>query len=356
MIYHLIEPLFKKPAIWLKNQFHNAIKDFTAIRDPQYCGSIWALSALLFTTAYTTAVIMLNDSNPIPLIWTPVVFLVLLFVFVKLFISFSRKGSTYDQISSSSNSFPWIFVLGIIFIYFFIIFKYGLFQPPDTISQWEEVLGKRKFNDWQPVIHTYSLYLLALICKNQNFILHISVCLLAVISGCLFNTLTRYRYKKCLIWITLLIILFSPITIYINRTLLKDSVFGITLLACSTAMIHIWHTKGKWLLNSRKNQILLLFLLFYGSFVRHNGIFYTIPFILFLPLIPDIKTEKKRLLIFSFAVVFMLIAYTTWLNCLKSKGIINYNKKKTFIEHLSAFPLYFSLATLTNIYWQPIRS
>ena len=53
--------------------------------------------------------------------------------------------------------------------FYMVLCLYGLDSSPDTQWQWEQVQAG-KFDDWHPVIHTFSLYLLSRIAGSAFFV------------------------------------------------------------------------------------------------------------------------------------------------------------------------------------------
>ena len=187
----------------------------------------------------------------------------LIFLF---FIGLGRVGMWLNSrapLSTEKQTTFWLgtlsIALSVSLIFIAAILLLGVVSSPDTELQWAQV-ESGKFDDWHPVIHTFSLYILAKIWKSDIFVAGCFVVIFSIICAWLYVSLRRYSVSNLAATVLTLLIALFPLNFYSLRVLWKDSAFMITLLAIGVAMMHLYFTRGAWL-ERWYNQILLAFLL-----------------------------------------------------------------------------------------------
>ncbi len=192
----------------------------------------------------------------------------------------------------SSELRPMVVAVGITVFYWVMILGCGIITSPDTKNQWRQVLATH-FNDWHPIIHTLSIWLVAQVVESQIFVNMVQCLVFGLLCGWLCRTLQLYHYRKWVVYGVMAFVCFSPMNFIYFRVLWKDVAFALASFALAIMLIHLWHTRGLWLLKPWR-IVLFLIVITLASFYRHNGIFLTLPLCCFLPFLYD--GWKKKVL------------------------------------------------------------
>lgn len=269
---------------------------------------------------YATAVLLLPLFSVWGIVLALPVFLLILRWTSLLFVRLAERGTPPRE--SSDLAPPPLLVAVLVFvIYLALLLEFGVIRSPDTQDQWEQI-ATGQFDDWHPVMHTLSIYLFALVWRSEAFVLGCFIGIFALLCGWLASTLRRCGYRAWVVWTLLLLVTLSRNSQFALRVLWKDSEFALALLYLGTAMIHLWHTNGKWLFKLR-HALPTAAVLVYAAFVRHNGIFFVVPFLMFLPLLPRSRAEKLKLARFSVAVALLLGVYIAGRAVLTRRGMLD---------------------------------
>ena len=213
----------------------------------------------------------------------------------------------------------WMITLILFISYLCMIAIARTIGTADTRDQWEQVQTGR-FDDWHPVIHTFSIFVLYKLLRVYSLVVMAFIALFCYANAWLYSTLRGYGYKKKWCALVLGFICLSPLTLTHLRVLWKDTEFGIAILYLSVFLIHIWHDSGRKL--RWWQWIVFAFLLVYASFVRHNGFFFTIPILFFLPWNSLQKSKKLCFVLFSFITFTCIMGYVGLRSVLMTKGVI----------------------------------
>ncbi len=249
------------------------------------------LTALLFYQLWITAIFCIPFALPI------------FYVLVAYLIKKTEKIKLFsDTRGNQSCLSAWNITLLITSFLWLLTATLGIAHSPDTIEQWQQVVSGN-FDDWHPVIHTGCIWLIAQIYQSDFFVVLVSELIFAFLCGRLYTVLLKSGYKKSVICLILGIMVFSPVTVSYLRVLWKDTAFALSVLGIYVIMIDSLRTNGKAL--SRKTVFfVLLLLVFLSSFLRHNGIFFSIPLLFLLPFLCQVKQRR-------IAFVFICIAFCT---------------------------------------------
>ncbi len=225
---------------------------------------------------------------------------------------------------------PLHIVLCITAFYWLIILVFGTVISYDTERQWEQILANR-FHDWHPIIHTLSIWLFAQIFESITFVIMMQSLIFALLCLWLYKTLKQYHYKKWVVYGVMAFVCFSPINLVYFRTLLKDVAFALASFSLVIMLIHLWNTKGEWLLKPWR-MIAFLIVIILSSFYRHNGIFLTLPFCFFLPLLYEGWKKKLQALGIAFLAYCCIGGYIIMRQELLKKDIITTASHQNFTE------------------------
>ncbi len=223
----------------------------------------------------------------------------------------------------------WKITLLITLFYWILTAMTGIVHSPDTENQWAQVVSGC-FDDWHPVIHTGCIWLIAQIYQSDFFVVLVSELIFAFLCGRVYTVLLKSGYKKSVAYWILGIMVFSPVTVSYMRVLWKDIAFAFSVLGIYVVMIEILRTKGKSL--SRITDFtILLFLIFMSSFLRHNGIFFSIPLLFLLPFACHAKQRITAVILVCIS--FLTIGGYIFLRSEMIKnGTILQEKSQTFCE------------------------
>ncbi len=318
----------KKFINWVKQLFFSALNDYKDTSLTLKCSYSKTLVTGIIASCYLFFLSVLLGAPGIPVFTWWIVWGGFFIVIAKLFRFLSCKDFFQHCYSCS---LPVYAITTVTFtLYVILLIVYGLRQSPDTIWQWEQVL-QASFDDWHPVIHTYSIYLLSNICKSGWFVAVCFISFFAILCGWLTASMKLYSYPCGIIWGVMLLIISSPVNLYAFRILLKDTAFLVAVFYISICMLHLWHTQGQWLLKIQ-HCVPLFLIVFYASFVRHNGIFFTIPFLFFLPILAKKTKIRRFLFIFSILSLLSLGGYFHLRNVMLHHNIIHQKTKQGLVE------------------------
>jgi len=172
-------------------------------------------------------------------------------------------------------------------VYTILILLSGGAHAIDFKNQWAQAISGC-YDDWHPMILPLVLRPIAFVTQSPWPVNLLQIVLFAAIVAWFVRTLLRHNYSHRIIKILFLLLVASPTSFLMVRTCLKDTFFGLSAFAMVVAMINIWHTQGGWLKNGA-HIVLLSAVVVFATFVRHNGFFFTLPFVILLPLLFDRK-------------------------------------------------------------------
>ena len=141
----------------------------------------------------------------------------------------------------------------------------------------------------------------------------------------------KYGYHLKLVFFTVLFIAVSPATQEAMRILWKDTAFALAGLALCIMLMHIWHTNGNWLLQPL-NMVFFFLTIVLTSFLRHNGIFLTIPLVMLLPLLFCGIRQRLQAVFLSFACLMLIIGYIQARKQLIQNKIIDTDNGQQYFE------------------------
>lgn len=168
----------------------------------------------------------------------------------------------------------------------------GWYGTPDIQYQWEQVTGQSAWSDWHPVIHTVFIYLASLPCKSLQFVVAVQTVAFAGLAAWFYSAFVRMGFGKGLTVGVIVLAVMNPFSLSCLCTPQKDTLFAMTGLSLTICVMQVLKTHGDWLRGWR--IVLLAILLFLASFLRHNGIFYSVPLAAMLPLcVPD-RAFRRR--------------------------------------------------------------
>ena len=162
----------------------------------------------------------------------------------------------------------------------------------DHYNQWMQ-MQSGQLNSWHPVFHTLLLWLGAQMSGSYPGVVALQLVCFSVALAYLMETLRRLKISKVFLLVLQGLIVTTPLVEGVMVGVGKDNAttIGITLL-CAQA-IHIYFSKGEWLLKKR-NVIVFGGTLAFTTLVRHNAFFLTGP--LFLCALLSGKAQRGRIL------------------------------------------------------------
>ncbi|MCI8592058.1 MAG: hypothetical protein HFI88_06875 [Lachnospiraceae bacterium] len=203
-----------------------------------------------------------------------------------------RQGKIFWIVAFFSISF------GVLFFWYTSYYP-GAFSS-DAIYQYEQALTGR-YNDWKPILQTLITFTLPmkLTGKPESIVLFQIIEYSGVLTYMSYSIL-RYCNRPAAV-LTLLYILLNPVTGNILIHPWKDVTFAMFAVLLMVFGLQIYITDGAWI-HSKKSVIILGITLAVTTLVRHNGFFFTIPFLIAV----FIHTNKKIRLQILFIVVICI--------------------------------------------------
>jgi hypothetical protein len=289
---------------------------------------------LILSLYITTIAILHNLTSPFPNIKIIIVsgslLLCVTYIIINLFIlecDIKISRNVERNILSGKTVFVFLFVSIIVYAVYIINFlaNYPGGISPDSIEQWNQVKSGT-FNNWHPAIHSMLIWLITRVIDNYAYVIRFQILCFGLMSGYLAATLVSWGIKFR--WIVVfLFILISPVTTYgIILFAWKDNALTICLLCLTAYMINIVLSDGIWL---RKWYNIVSFAIVFAlaSLVRHNGIFFTAPLLIFIFMF--IKKAKLYTLLTIAASILVIYGIT---HGLYQKVNVEIPKEQTYVE------------------------
>ncbi|MGF2617963.1 hypothetical protein FZC84_13040 [Rossellomorea vietnamensis] len=206
-----------------------------------------------------------------------IVALVYLFTFLFIFMLvnvvitslLNIEFNTYQRDRSSFVRFLVYFipVLGAMLIYWIAFFPAAM--TPDSLAQWEQA-HTRDFNDWHPIVFTWTIMLLTFIWDSPGIVSLFQMISMSVVFAYMMLQFERIGVKRIFLYSVTLLFMILPVTGIFPLIIWKDILFSAFVLLFSTHVFNIVYTKGEWLKGpwSMAGFLLSSFGL---VFFRHNG-------------------------------------------------------------------------------------
>ena len=135
-----------------------------------------------------------------------------------------------------------------------------------------------QLNNWHPVLTTAIYWILTRIVDNLAFCIGIQLIAFSGSVVFLLSELVQRKVRKVFLWFVVLFTALNPAIAMNNVCLIKDVPFTILICIIFGYYLKIDRTNGEWL-ESILNVCILCILLIMLMMVRHNAIFFTIPFV-----------------------------------------------------------------------------
>lgn len=268
-------------------------------------GRLWrwvAWGLWVSVTVYTVAVSVLCTQPRRP----PLLLLPIVLALVAMGVAWIWRWLTQIRFEARAGEAPlpqpWRVFWGVVLGYLASLALCGYFTSPDTHNQWQQVLSGR-FNDWHPVLHTACLWLVSRVWRAQSFVVAVQMGLFAGLCAWQCTLMRRYGYRAAVVWVVVGFAALSPWSMLLLRVLWKDTAFALAGWALTICTLHLWHTRGRWLWHPG-HIVLLLAVVVMASFLRHNGIFLTLPLLVLLPCC--VEGVRQRLAAAAVGVIALL--------------------------------------------------
>lgn len=188
----------------------------------------------------------------------------------------------------------WFFIgflitFGIMMIYWYAYYPGG--ASTDNFYQWNQI-QTGVYDDWHPVFHTFQIWLVSRICNQYGFVVLVQLLLFALGCGYLLQKMASWNFPAWTMIVTQAFIIGNSQTRHLMLYLWKDGNLVLFLLFTTGVLIEIFLGQGAWFAKKR-NLGIYLFLMVFLTLTRHNGIFYTIPMMVFLIWFMEKKYRKK---------------------------------------------------------------
>jgi len=252
---------------------------------------------------------------------TYLVYLAGVMLFVSLYVcpkilrraeSLSLKTESESFTGNEKRKFFFMLLLASFGIFFamYITFYPGGFSP-DSLDQYAQAVGIKKYNDWHPAIHTLFSFTLPLKISGGwlGSIVLFQIVLASLSLSYMALTLAEYGSRKYAA-LFLAYILVNPVTLGILMYPWKDVAFAVSAMLSMTFALRVYFSGGKFL----RPANIFLFIVFISSatLFRHNAVLFTFPLLLAVLFYAG-KKQKAVIVtgccVFVLAVKFILYPY-----------------------------------------------
>ncbi len=182
---------------------------------------------------------------------------------------------------------------GIVFLWL-MVYEYAYFPGSfdwDNLDQWWQIQN-HQYDTWHPVFHTLIIAFFSKIVNHYGFAVCMQLLLYSLLCGYLLYTMAKWRFPVWSLVLTEFFLAANPQTHRILLFMWKDSALSLFMLLFAVYLINIWLTGGEWL-RKKRNLAAFVLVLISISMVRHNGILFSVPFLLLAALIfREIRKES----------------------------------------------------------------
>lgn len=249
--------------------FYQSISSIVYNRQVTILFIMAAILAILFLLSTVGPRVYLNDNSLLEVSLVNIgSFLMVGVGFSLLFLKW--KGSESAMVAPATNwdfllyfSFPFFTGLGYLFAF------YPGVMTNDSFQTWEQI-HTFKFNDWHPVVFSWTVLLTTLIKHSPASFSLFQNLILALIIAYSFWQLQKLGVRKIIIMgMCFIIILIPPYGIYMIA-MWKDILYSGCLLLFTVHLFLIMYSNGVWL-NRKANKVFFFLSSFGVAFYRHNG-------------------------------------------------------------------------------------
>lgn len=164
----------------------------------------------------------------------------------------------------------------------------------DAYGQWDQVHGLIRLNNWHPILTTAFYWVLTRIVDSLAFCIFVQITFFSFTVTVLIMELSKRPVPSIFLGIIVLYLSVNPAIVMNNVCLIKDVPFTILICWVVWCFLKIERTNGEWL-KWKTNISLLCILTVMLTLVRHNAIFFTVPF--FIVLAFSYKNDFKRIVV-----------------------------------------------------------
>jgi len=200
-----------------------------------------------------------------------------------------------------------LFGFGVVFAWM-MVYYYAYFPGSfdwDNLDQWWQIQNSQ-YDTWHPVFHTLIIALFSGIVNHYGFAVFMQLLLYSMICGYLIYTMAKWRFPVWALLLTEFFLAANPQTHRILLFMWKDSALTLFMLLFTVFLINTWMSGGRWL-KKKINLSLWILVLISISLVRHNGILFTIPFLVLAVIcFGEIRKESVISLVWMLAGMFLI--------------------------------------------------
>lgn len=207
---------------YLQKQFCMSLEAYSKVWDRNKTEGLVGWFSIVFTVWYIFFVVFLwREPILFPWLLAPIS---IFFIFVSLgkFYKWCENINFKEDTDRESHASIWKITLCLFCAYFAYIVNQGTWEISDTLWQWRQVL-EESFDDWHPVMHTFSIYLAYRFLHSHLLVVMAFVAFFCHACGWLYVSLRRFGYKNSICIGILLYICLSPVTLKMLRILFKDT-------------------------------------------------------------------------------------------------------------------------------------
>lgn len=208
--------------------------------------------------------------------------LFILAVFI-LSVSIARRPQTIPATTTLPQSNPWqevmLYALPflLVSVFYWLVFWPGLVYT-DTVTQFEEIYAG-VFTNHNPLLHTLLLWLLTRLWPSQGAVVLVQIVTYSLVMGLFGWRMQVHGKPRWLIWGVIALLAVYPGTALMPVNVVKGSLHGIFMIAAVLLLLEIYYSNGTWLARPRNFALLVLVVLF-SAFFRHNGLIELLPVLL----------------------------------------------------------------------------
>lgn len=226
------------------------------------------------------------------------------FLFFTIGIWLFAKPLKYDKVIEISKWTWLLYASPMILVWTLYLFAYwpGSLSV-DSVNQWEQMIAFN-FNDWHPVFHTLTNWLITRFWLSPAAIALTQIVAMGLVLAWGLVEQRRYGAPRWLPWFTIILIVLIPSNGLMVITLWKDVFYSVSVVAMTVLVFKITMTRGRWIQQSNTFLFLSLTSVLVALF-RHNGAL--VAFGTLILLLITYREYRKRF----FSV--LIITITVWL-------------------------------------------
>lgn len=222
-----------------------------------------------------------------------------------------------------------VVALGVFAFHSALVAFFGTSVAGDSWGQWHGEALAGRFRDWHPFMHTAGMWLVAKVWPSYTFAVFVQIAAFSFACAFMHDALRRVGANGRLACASVAAVAAHPASLYMLRDLGKDAMFAVACLVALSSALRLAAADAG---GKRRTAALFAASVVYASFVRHNGIFFTIPLLAVLPFLFPSRSGGRKGAALSLICAALVCAYAALRSALVAHGVVRDCPDQRFAE------------------------